>query len=316
MLKIGPLFIAIIASWLLLALPLPARAVDISIGGTVLFNWWNPAWNNGKMLLYSPDLSIQQITNAPRYSIIQSYNYGPDLRLRFLRYWEIAASFRYSEGNTSASGLSLVPNPGRQLMAISYDLYDIYASAGYYLLEFLMPYAGLRVELLKNETEFDQIRPIMVYNITHASMEGEILKFTPELGLHIAVPLSSFFTFVFDFSGTFQSGTDRFDYKNIFDQWQPRFNFPPIPVGRYYAIGCSTLAAFKFNIPKIDTSISLGGHYRLLRYIQKKGDRSFFDLEGSLDHTYGITCSIEYTFSTGKNHDNRLWVPRPEYPSR
>jgi hypothetical protein len=300
----------------LIALPLPARAVDISIGGTVLFNWWNPAWNNGKILMYSPDLLRLPVSNAPRYSIIQSYNYGPDLTLRFLRNWEIEASFRYSRGETSASGPSLFPYPGRQRFVISYDLYDIYARAGYYVLEFLMPYAGLRVEFLDNKTEFDQVKLIMVYNIIHASMKGEMLKFTPELGLHFAVPVSSFLTFIFDFSGTFQSGTDRYDYQNIIDQWKPRFNFPPIPVGRYYAVGCSTLAAIKFNIPKIDTSISLGGHYRLLRYIQKTSDRSFFNLDGSLDHTYGITCSVEYTFSTEKNSRKRLWIPHPEYPSR
>ncbi len=316
MLKKCPLHIAIIASCSLIALSLPARAVDISFGGTVLFNWWNPAWNNRKIIMYSPDLQVMPSTNAPLYSIIQSYNYGPDLTVRFLRNWEIGASFRYSQGETTAANPSLSPYTGRQRFGISYDLYDTYARAGYYVLEFLMPYAGLRVEFLDSETEFDQVRLLIPYNIIHADMKGDMLKFTPELGLHFTVPLSSFFTFIFDFSGTFQSGTDRFDYQNIIDQWKLRFDFPPIPVGRFYAIGCSTLAAFKLNIPKIDTSISLGGHYRLLRYIQKTSDRSFFDLDKSLDHTYGITCSIEYTFSTEKNRGKRLWIPHPEYPSR
>lgn len=306
----------IIASCFLTALPLPARAVDISIGGSVLFNWWHPAWNNGKMLLYSPDLMIIPVSNSPRYRIIQSYNYGPDLAIRFLRNWEIAASFRYSRCDTSAAGPSVFPEPGIQLFDISYKLYDTYARAGYYVLEFLMPYAGLRVEVFDSKIDFNQVRPVVVYNVIHAGMTGEILKFTPELGVHFAVPASSYVTFIFDLSGTFQSGSDRFEYQNLFEKWKLRFNYATIPDGRFYAIGCSTLAALKFNIPKIDTSISLGGYYRLLRYIQKNSDRSMFDLDRSLDHTYGLTCSIEYTFSTGKNSGKRLWIPHPEYPSR
>lgn len=299
----------------MLALYPPAHAVDINIGGSVLFNWWNPAWNNGKIILHSPDLLKIPFSNWPVYRITPSYCYGPDLSIRFLRNIDVAASFRYSQSDMTGSGPSLFPNIGTQKVTVSYDLYDIYARAGYYVLEFLMPYAGLRVELVNTTIEFDQLKPTVVYNMTHAGMKGEILKFTPELGLHFAVPLSSFFTFIFDCSGTFQSGSDKLTYLNMFDQWKPQFNFSPIPNGRFYAVGCSSLMAFKFNIPKIDTSISLGGYYRLLSYMQKTQDRSMFVINGFLDHTYGITCSVVYTFSTSKSSGKRVWIPRPSYPS-
>jgi hypothetical protein len=316
-LKQRPFPIAVIVTFLMLAAYPQARAVDISIGGGVLFNWWNPAWNNRKIVLYTPDMYKASFSNWPMYPVNVSYCYGPDISIRFLRNIELSASFRYSRSDMTGAGPSLFPNRGRQQITVSYDLYDTYARAGYYVLGFLMPYAGLRVELIKNHIDFDQFGYTsgLILNMTHASMKGEMLKFTPEVGLHCAVPLSSFFTLIYDVACTFQSGSDTQEYLNMIDQKNPQLDLPPIPTGRYYAVGCSSLLALKFSIPKIDTSISAGGYYRLLGYIQKSRDRGLFDLDGSLDHTYGASCSVSYTFSTGKNKDKRVWIPQPSYPA-
>jgi hypothetical protein len=40
-----------------------AQAADISIGGSVQFNWWISAWNNGKLILRSPDLMNVPVSN-------------------------------------------------------------------------------------------------------------------------------------------------------------------------------------------------------------------------------------------------------------
>ena len=255
----------------------------------------------------------------PTYPVNASYCYGPDLAIRFLRNIELSASFRYSRADMTGGGPSFVPNAGHQQITIAYDLYDTYVRAGYYVLEFLMPYAGLRVELVKDTIDFSQFGYPMgspPVNLTVASMKGKMLKFTPELGLHFMVPLSSFFTFLYDISFTFQSGNEKHDYLVLIDHWKPMLDLPPISPGRYYAAGVSTLLAFKFNIPKIDTSITAGGYYRLLNYFQKKGDRGLFNLNQSLDHTYGVTLSVTYTYSTAKHQDKSVWMPRPSYPAR
>ena len=311
--------ISFIVSALIFALHPQARAVDISIGGGTLFNWWNPPWNNRKIVLYTPNIYTLSLSDWPTYPVNASYCYGPDLSIRFLRNIEISASFRYSRADMTGGGPSLVPNAGHQQITIAYDLYDTYARAGYYVLDFLMPYAGLRVELVKDTIDFSQFGYPMgspTFNLTVASMKGEMLKFTPELGLHFTVPLSSFFTFLYDISFTFQSGNEKHDYLVMIDHWKPMLDTPPIPTGRYYAAGVSTLLALKFNIPKIDTSISAGGYYRLLNYFQKRGDRGLFNFDQSLDHTYGVTLSVTYTFSTAKHTDRSIWMPRPSYPAR
>jgi hypothetical protein len=311
-----PILIAVLATLLCLAFPFQARAVDLSVGGTALFSWWDPAWSNGKMIIYTPDLIKIPDNYAPRYKILQSYLYGPDLSIRFLRNFEISTSFRYAQEKTEGTGWGYVPQPGRRKIEMSFDRYDVYARAGYYVLDCIMPYAGLRVELLKQKVEYTQASYYFMLYYMHASLKGETLKFTPEIGLHFAIPASPFFTFLVDCAVIFQSGSDTLKYQNMYDQWKYQFSYAPIPVGKYYAAGCNLAIAARINIPTINTSFTVGAQYRMLGYIQNTKDRGLFNLNGAIDHSGGITCSAMYTFSLADRKGKGVWMPYPSYPSR
>jgi hypothetical protein len=290
-----------------------AEAVEIGVGGTVLFNWWNPAWNNGRFVLYSPERIKIIDTHAPKYPIMQQFMYGPDISIRFLRNWEICPSFRYGTSSTSGANMSIYPF-GYRVLKISIKRHDIYANAGYYILEYLKIFIGLRAEIFDYNTnyrhlDFGGTTP----NFFIVNVEGKLLHFTPELGIHFAVPVTRLFTFLCDISGTFMSGSDKSKYKNAYDRNGPNFAFSKIPTARYYAVGCNASLALQINIPVIDTSVSLGGYYRVTRYIQKTTDRGLFDYDSSHDHNFGASCSASYNFTFNSHQQPRLWMPRPEY---
>src|SRR4030042_4655663 len=99
------LLIAVASVLVMIASPRPALAVDISFGGSVICTWWNPAWNNGRLILYPPDNVKFVDSHAPKYPVIQNFKYGPDLSIHFLRAWEIASSLRYGQASTKGGNL-------------------------------------------------------------------------------------------------------------------------------------------------------------------------------------------------------------------
>jgi hypothetical protein len=292
---------------------LQASPVDFSIGGTASYNWWNPAWNNQKLVLYTPDMFKILDRNAPQYSIMRQFMYGPDISIKFLQYWEISPSFQYGESSTEGRGFALLPNPVYRTLTYDIKHYKIYTSFGYYFLEYFKCFFGLRVELFNYSIHYKHLEPRIPFNIFITGIEGKALNFTPEAGINVTIPLSNIVSIIYSLSGTIQSGTDDADYKNSFDRFGLKYNFNKIPRGRYLAAGGNTSLALKINIPKINTSFTLGAFYRMLRYYQKTTDRGFFDLDGAFDHNYGFMCSVSYTFSFGKRKKRRIWIPRPNY---
>jgi hypothetical protein len=292
---------------------LQASPVDFSIGGTVSYNWWNPAWNNRKLVLYTPDMLKIVDRNTPRYSIMRYFLYGPDISIKFLRYWEISPSFQYGESSTEGRGFALYPELVYRTITIDIKQYKTYTSIGYYILEYLKCYLGLRVELFNYSIHYKHLQKSTPLNIYLTTIDGKELHYTPEAGINITLPLSNILTIIYNLSGTIQSGSDDAQYKNSFDQYGPKYNFNKIHKAHYLAAGGNTSLALKINIPIINTSVTLGAFYRMLRYFQKTTDRGFFDLDGAFDHNYGVMCSVSYTFSFGKRKKLHLWIPRPNY---
>ena len=113
-----------------------AKPVDFSIGGTALYNWWNPAWNNRKLVLYTPEIRKVVDTHAPQYTVMRQFLYGPDLSIKFLQNWELSPSFQYGESSTQGGGFALYPDLVYRTLTINIKQYKIYTSIGYYFLEY------------------------------------------------------------------------------------------------------------------------------------------------------------------------------------
>lgn len=309
-----------------------AKPVDVSIGGTAFCSWWNPYWNNHKILPQTQELRRVVDTRAPRYPVIQQFLYGPDVSIRFLQNWEIAPSFQYGEASTEGRNFGVYPSPDPmtppnlvyRIITMKIKQYNIYSSFGYYLLKYLKCYLGLRIEIIDNSIYYKHHGHILipfpmflVDNQTLIDIYMKTLHITPEAGFNIILPLSDSVSFICGISGTFQSGSNRSDYGKSYSifpwDFYPIINYRKILRDIYMAGGCNASVAFKITIPVINTSLTFGGYYRLLRYFQKNHNRGVFDLDGSYDHNYGFLYSIAFNFSFGERRKPRFWIPRPNY---
>ena len=323
------IFIIMAAALILTAVDFQARAkpVDVSIGGTALYNWWNPYWNNHKIMIQTQDLRRVVDTRAPRYSIIQQFLYGADVSIKFLGNWEISPSFQYGEALTKGGNVAFYPmnmfpflNPMYRTISMKLKQYNIYSSFGYYIVKYLKCYLGLRIEIINNSIVYNHLdlNPMFPPNeLFVLEMYMKTLHITPEAGFNIILPISDAVSFICAVSGTLQSGSNRSDYGKTysFDGWLiiPKINFRSILRDIYLAAGCNTAAAFKITIPVVDISVTMGGYYRILRYFQTNHNRGVFDLDGSYDHKYGFFYSVAYTFSFGQRKKPNIWIPRPNY---
>ena len=138
------------------------------------------------------------------------------------------------------------------------------------------------MELFNYSIQYKHLQKTTPLDIYFTAIKGNTLQFTPEAGIDVIVPFSNIFVMIYSLSGMFQSGSDKAEYKNSYDLHGPKYNFNKIPKGRYVAAGGNTSLALKINIPAINTSLTMGAFYRILRYFQKTYNRGFFDLDGSL----------------------------------
>lgn len=260
--------------------------------------------------MYNPEMYKVVDTHFPRYSPLSYFNYGPDVTIRFLRNWEISAAFRYGQVSTKGANFAFLPVAVYRKIKNDIKVYDIYGSIGYTIIEYLGIFVGMRTELFNTVSYYKHIE-LTEANVYITTIKGKTLNFTPELGVTIPIKISDFFSILITASGTFQSGSEKNEFKRSYDKWGPQQVFTRIPTGRYYALGANASAGVTVTIPKTSISVSLGGFYRYHKYYQKKIDRGFFVFEGSDDHTLGAVCSAEYTFSFGNENRHKVWIPRP-----
>jgi hypothetical protein len=290
-----------------------ANAEDISIGGTALYQWWRPAWNNGKIITYSQQSPQSIDYTFPLFPVFRQFRYGQSQSIKFQRNWELSPEFFYGKTSGNTNGAGFGPGPLYRTVAISIIEYDMHASIGYYVLNYLKVFAGLRVELVNTDITYNHIASMP--ELFHIGLKGETLNFTPELGVHFIVPVTEIIGFMLDLSGTFQSGSEKKNYSanNIYhyDLSGLKSEFFRIPRAQYRAIGGNSFLSIKINIPKTDVSLIAGAYYRVLRYYQKNSERSLFIMNRSLDHTYGLSLTATYLFSIDTQRHRKIWMPRP-----
>jgi hypothetical protein len=290
-----------------------ASANELNIGATFLYNQWAPVWNNRKIIIYPPPYYFKfKDTHAPHYSDIRQYKYGPDLSITFMHCWEFISSFKYGIASTNGANLSVMPDPINRKITINVTQYDTYASIGYFLHEYLKIFGGLRFELYKYSMSYKHMQFLPIELII-VPIKGKLLNFSPEIGLHVCLPITHIFHFLINFSWIFQSGSDKIKFKIAYSTNGSLTMFPNYPTGRYYAVGFNLSPAFRVHIPKINTFLTIGGYYRLLRYIQKSSEQSLFNINNALDQNFGFTCSLSYCFNFGERIKPRVWIPRPNY---
>lgn len=171
----------------------------------------------------------------------------------------------------------------------------------------------MRAEIIDFTVEYTHLEITATGDLFRTTMEGRSLHFTPELGLGAAIQISPVFGIHASVAGTFQSGSSKAEYNDSFHLKGPELGMQRIPAARYYATGISTHLALRFTIPRIDTTISISGYYRLLRYMQKTSRQGIHALDGSLDHLTGFYITVSYRFSFGENKSREVWIPRPRY---
>lgn len=303
-------FIVLLSFTLLYALFQNASANELNIGASFLYNQWAPAWNNGKMVLHSPNYIDFYDSHAPRYNRISQYKYGPDVSIKFMRFWEIMSSFRYGSASTAGANFSIYPDLNKRKITFNITQYDTYANVGYYILEYLKIFAGLRFELNNFNNSYRHIG-LFTKEMIYVPIKGKSLHFLPEIGVQGCIPIFDIFNLLINVSGIFMSGSEKMNFKYPLAIRSNQFTFPKYPTERYYALGFGSSIAFRLRIPKINTFFTVGGYYRFLKFMQKTSDRGLFVMNNALDQNYGFLCSLSYCFTFGERTRPDVWIPRP-----
>jgi hypothetical protein len=304
---------AALALLLVFCRPSFASAGGVEIGITGGYNFWNPAWNNGKIMIYPPDMLKWEDRFAPRYPVITYFSFGPDVSVQFLRRWEFSGSFRYGTMSTGGKGPAIMPDPLLRDFEFTIKNYDVHGSISMYFRDWIKAFAGMRAEIIDYSVEYSHIEISLPSDFFRTTMEGRSLHFTPEIGLGTILQITPIFGINASIAGTFQSGSSKSEYKNSYSLKQLELGMQRIPTARYYALGMNTCLTFRFTIPRIKTTISLAGYYRLLRYVQKTSEQGIHVLDGSFDHLAGFCATVSYRFSFGERTSRRVWIPRPYY---
>ena len=305
--------IAVLAMFLAMGVPLTASRTDVEIGFSGGYTRWAPAWNNRKIVIYPPDLLKWVDRLGPRYPAMEYFSYGPDISVMFLHRWELSASFRYGEISTGGSGVALFPELNRRRLEHALKNYDLNGKLSLSLFEIMRIFAGLRSEIIDYTIDYSHIQVMPPAGFFRTTINGRSLHFTPEIGMGVAARLSPIFGIRASLACVFQSGSSKADYQDTYDLRGPVLGMQRIPTARYYAPGMSAALTLSATIPRIATTFSLGGYYRLLRYMQKPSRQGIYALDGSLDHLGGFFATVAYRFSFGEKKTREVWIPRPRY---
>ncbi len=294
-----------------------ANTVDLSIGGAAQYQWWKPAWNIGKLYVPASGYFEHVDNQFPKYPLFRQFMYGPSLSIRFLHNWEMSAQFFYGDTSAHADRYAYSPDYGSGLLrgpiyrkfTASIERYDMHADLGYYVLKYLKIFAGLQVELANAQAIFKEISS----EFFHLELREVALNYTPELGVRFNIPLTEIVALLADISGTFQTGSQSTDMKNLgFKSTGVSHNYFRIPNSRYRGIGGKSSLACNIDIPHIDVALRAGAYFRVLKYYQKKSERDLYLMDRSLDQAYGVYFSASYLISFETVNRRKVWIPRPQ----
>jgi len=293
-------------------------AVDLSIGGTAWYVWWNPAWSDAKS-------TTSVIGGGPGLFIEDSHDFkpssnamaGPVISIGFLERWSIQSVFTIGRFQSVSNGFSRDTMVFQNIsMSASYKKYtrdilkwDSDTSIGCAVHRMVKIFAGFKWQGYRYDEHLDNfmmVQPPFIRRVLSDDVNG----YGGGIGLGLTIPLGAEFYLMMSVSGLALWSFEKIDINRSKSYYIDLTGLNPLLMweqkGRYFSYGGSASLSFAYYIKKINTTISIGGRYQLLFNRQRYNNLFYNDaamniIDGQYDRFFGITMSAIYTFHIGKN---------------
>jgi hypothetical protein len=268
-------------------------AVDVTIGTQVWFAWWRPAWDSQEYTSdpgnteYSSDLRVPdpQVLAGPVLSVSLGERLTLSSALAFGGYWTWGPRIHQNPNNMSFEELDI-------------RKYDLDTTLSYAATEWLRLFAGIKIQ------GYDYFKERTKYDRTAGLTDWKTLKDTryfsigPGVGAGVSLPL------IAGLYATVNAGVLALWARETTEMEKYWLQDPTLRVdkidyvGTAFIAGGNTSASLVYFVPESRLALSLGFRYQGLRYFQDRNDVGEYYFDGKIDHFYGATASLLYTFQS------------------
>lgn len=257
--------------------PLKLGATTISIGGTAWFTWWDASWTKES---FSPDFRVKP-----------NFLYGPAISLSLPK--GVTISSLLQQGKFKAKQTTLVPTGA--------GLFEVTDNRNTWRLD-----SDSHISFAV--TDFFRILVGFKYTYYYYSIKsfwgvlylwGKIWynEYAPALGLSFNIHLVQNLYLVIQSSVIYNFSVRKQDQYMVFiDTSGPQLLPSPSTVNEN-RIGSNSSLMFAYHIEPANITFSLGGRYQLYKALKK----SAYSDPKYMDHFYGVTASVMYTFHATHN---------------
>ncbi|MBN1534521.1 MAG: hypothetical protein JXA20_17745 [Spirochaetes bacterium] len=287
--------------FILLASLSMARAVTLSVGGNLWYNWWIPAFKEGKLesMVYAPSVPYlaYRFSDSRDIGSTSTVTGGPALSVRIDRF-SLSTVLVYANYRVRNNGLTRSRNyilypalPASAAAAyvesyLSIRRWDSDTTLSYSLTPVMSLLLGLKVQSysLKSRTAD------LVSGIVKAS--DDFITVGPGLGLGLTIPLVSDLFLICN-TTVFLLWSRQEASKNIMVPSGVVIYFDD---GSYFGLGTTVMVAGAYVLSSVNTTLALGLRYQLLWYRSLDDRSGTVNVDRKMDHNCGITLSAIYTF--------------------
>lgn len=306
-------------------------SVDVSMGGTLWYCWWAPAWTDGKTInsfITRRGINFGML-DSRGFDTRSNFLAGPLLSLRFFDRLEISSvaaagdyAFR-SRGITRTAILNVIPGPqGPLSMSVTdYERYyrkvtkwDIDTTASYIVNSYFKVFAGYKhqgynyVETFYNSDLYRNLSGTGSGAYIRRKLSNRVTGNGAGVGVGFTAPLYAHLYLITNLSGIILWVRDDMHMREAYLVRSTNISIHLFlgRKGSFISYGGSASLSLAYHVESIHTTFSLGGRYQLLRNRQRFGNNLFRNdvalnvIDGEYDHFAGITLSAVYSFTLGK----------------
>lgn len=306
-----------------LALFLPSLApasTNISIGGTAWYVWWKPAWadNKSAFLYQFKETSGYWFEDSRDFKRSSAAMAGPIISIGFLDRWTISSvvvigtmdfyTRGFAQGIDLYNETSGLTNKGYSRHVLKWDSDT---TLGFTPHRYIKLYAGFKAQgyRYREITHFYDLSAFPAVYVDHAENTDSVNCYGPGMGIGATVPLVENLYLLANLSGVFLWCVEKSDL-NLnrtygLDSTGFVLSYIHLPRGKFISYGGTASLSLAYAISKINTTLALGGRYQLLYNRQRSGNILHNDvtmniIDRQYDHFFGVTFSVIYTFTIGK----------------
>lgn len=301
--KMRVVFIFFLAMALTLSAIRSYAETTLSIGAQSIYKGWQPAWNNGKNVIYNGGIPSYNIYAVKFDEPVAYFMYGPRLLINIASLVELNIDFMYGSSHLVGVKKSLLFVNNSQF----FTHYSILTSLDVTIHRNVKLFIACR-------SNIDRMKGTMKAGIP--GNEANLVKYTltindyvPNLGFRFFIPVVDNFDIILGLGGVFLKGVDSMTKFRGYSLQGMMTNPPSMRKGEFMAYGAMTDLEARYTFSSQHLSLGVLGHYRILTYSQKNKNRSMLTYNNRLDHEYYTGIAVHYSFVFKTADDSDYWSP-------